>query len=164
MAKIWVIAPCNYHLREEFKHIWNYDRQNGVIAIGWGIEDAHKMSREDLEAKFLEQSHWNPQDRHQVIKFYHDIQPGDRIIARGGRKKIVGIGTVTHRAFFDRKRGLKRSGDWGNLENFLCVNWEGGKTDFPNQVFGMQTVTELKESSKHWLAIKAALGNVWNLP
>ncbi len=146
MARTWVTAPYHYDRPEAFEQCWNYDWSNGVIAIGWNMGNVATLGREELEAKYLSLYGDAPGSRHQVVKFWHDIQPGDRIIARGGRKKIVGIGTVTGAPFHNPTMGKDRTGelDIRPYENFLPVRWESGAREFPNQVFGMQTVTEME--------------------
>jgi len=134
-----------------FQRVWDYDCSNGTIAIGWGCGEVPDLPRSELEfyieEKFLARE-WNLRDRHQWLKFMHDIRPGDRVIARGGRKRVVGIGFVTGKASFDEQRALERAGDvhFCASENFLPVKWESlNNLDFARQVFGMQTVTEMSQ-------------------
>lgn len=145
MVRYWVIAPYNYEDREAFDICWDYDRLNGVIAIGWSeLGDLSGLSKEDISARFLEYKDWEPKARHQVIKFWTEIQVGDIVIARGGRKRVVGIGTVTGPAFYDPKRGDERADNIAeSFRNFLPVRWERDEKEFPRTELGMQTLYEM---------------------
>ncbi len=151
MVRNWVIAPFNFDNRELFEHVWKFDRENGTIAIGWGCGDMPDLPRPELEVHLEDifvANEWYLRDRHQLLKFMHDIQPGDRVIARGGRKRVVGIGEAIGRAYFDQQKAKVRAGEVYSYEseNFLPVKWESVQDiDFPKQVFGMQTVTEMSE-------------------
>lgn len=77
-----------------------------------------------------------------IWAFYHDIMPGDLVIARRGRKALAAIGRVTQSAFY-------APGKNPSLEhpNFLEVSWQEQPRDkvFPSVVFPMHTLTELSE-------------------
>ena len=145
MVRYWVIAPYNYEDREAFDTSWSYDRANGVITIGWSeLGDLSGLSKEDISARFLEHKDWEPKARHQVIKFWTEIQEGDIVIARGGRKKAVGIGTVTGAVFYDMEKARERASGIANpFGNFLPVRWEQGEKEFPRTELGMQTLYEM---------------------
>ena len=102
MTRYWVIAPAEYRNPDEFDRCWSYDRQNGVIAIGWDLGEAPR-SQEHLEELFNRRAEkegwkegWTSLGLHMLRKFWFEIQPEDRIIARAGRKRIVGIGENEH--------------------------------------------------------------------
>ena len=150
MARHWVITPYSYDHFETFQKVWDYDRRNGVIGIGWSdMGDLTRLSEEEIERRYFQVfADSNRIGLSQVIKFWRAIQPGDRVIARGGRKRILDVGTVTGPAFHDAQRGRERARtgrDAEVYENFLPVRWEGIEKEFPNQVFGMHTVYELPE-------------------
>ncbi len=55
MPEIWVISPHDFKPRTEFYRAWAWQRDNGVIAIGWDMgEDVSSLSREELGKKFRE--------------------------------------------------------------------------------------------------------------
>lgn len=149
MARHWVITPYSYDHFETFQKVWDYDRRNDVIGIGWSMGDFAHLSEGEIEHRYFQVfDDSNRIGLNQVIKFWRAIQPGDRVIARGGRKRILDVGTVTGPAFHDGNRGRERArmgGDAEVYENFLPVRWEGIEKEFPNQVFGMHTVYELPE-------------------
>lgn len=143
-TRYWMIAPADCQNRDEFDRCWHYDRENGVIAIGWDLGKAPR-SPEHLEEMFRRRAHeevWSFHGLHMLTKFRFKIQPGDRIIARAGRKRIVGIGEVQGKAYYDADKGRRT---WSS--NFLHVRWDDTEErDFPDIVFGMQTVYELPKA------------------
>ena len=150
MARHWVITPYHYGDFETFQKVWDYDRRNGVIGIGWSdMGDLARLSEGEIERRYFQV--FDDKTRvglNQVLKFWRAIQPGDRVIARGGRKRILDVGAVTGPAFYDAQRGRERArvgGDAYIYEYFLPVRWEGIEREFPNQVFSMHTVRELPE-------------------
>ena len=149
MVRYWVIAPYNYEDRAAFDACWRYDHANGVIAIGWDLGDLSNLSKEVISARYLENTardpkEWESKSRHQVIKFWKEIQTDDIIIARGGRKRVVGIGRALGPAFYDPEKGNVRAGSIAEpFPNFLPVRWEKGEKEFPRTEFGMQTLCEM---------------------
>ena len=150
MARHWVITPYSYDDFETFQKVWNYDHRYGVVGIGWSdMGDLARLSEGEIERRYFQV--FDDKTRvglNQVIRFWCAIQPGDRVIARGGRKRILDVGTVTGPAFYDGNQGRERSrmgGDAKVYEYFLPVRWDGIEKEFPNQVFGMLTVYELPE-------------------
>ena len=144
MVRYWVVAPYNYDDRAAFDACWQYDHTNGVIAIGWDLGDLSDLSKEDISARYREHTEWELTSRHQVVKFWTEIQRDDIIIARGGRKRVVGIGTVVGPAFYDGEKGKARAGSIARpFPNFLPVRWEREGKEFPRTELGMQTLCEM---------------------
>ena len=167
MTRCWVIAPYRYSPGMVFDAVWDYSRRNDVISIGWHeVGDLTGASKKEIK------------DRHQAVyseinyqslqRFWHDIEPGDRVIARAGLKRVVGIGTVEGKPFFDLDRGREVTCglDQNIHPNFLIVHWELFERESPYRIFRghLNTVTELKETQKHWPAIKAVLQGAWDTP
>ena len=150
MTRYWAIAPADYNQVQKFERFWEYEKDNNVIAIGWNIGDIPSWTQKKVQDRFDDHfPGWSKHGLHQLTKFYNEIQPGDRIIARGGRKKVVGIGTVTGPAYFSPTEGSTMTGvtDVDPHENFLPVQWDDlSEQVFPDIVFGMQTVYELRAS------------------
>ena len=142
MLRYWAIAPSDYGDRKEFERCWQSDRQHGVISIGWDVGEPH--STEDLEKKYAEAAadeDWTQHGLNMLKKFWFEIGPGDRVIARAGRKRIVGIGTVRGEPYFHPEDG---ESSWGG--NFLPIEWDDvEEIEFPHIVFGMHTIYELSE-------------------
>ena len=149
MTRYWVIAPASYDKAQKFEHFWEYDRDNSVISIGWNIGNIADLNDEERLAGYKE--HFPADSKHgfhQLNKFYA-VQQGDRIVARGGLKRIVGIGTALGTAYYSPAQGSAIVGDMDTdtYENFLPVQWDDlSERVFPNIVFGMQTVRELLAS------------------
>ena len=151
MPRNWVITSYHYDDPETFRRVWDYDRSNSVIGIGWSdMGDLASLSEDEIERRYFKvfAGHPTRAGLNQVLKFWREVQPGDRVIARGGRKRILDVGTVTGSAFYDPRRGRERARMGGGAqiyEYFLPVRWDGIEKEFPNQVFGMLTVYELRE-------------------
>jgi hypothetical protein len=149
MPKYWVIAPVESTPSELFDRVWKFDLSTNLISIGWHkLGDVSQVSREQLSlliaTKYPEQT---PSARglyaNMIWAFYHDIQPGDFIIARRGRKILAAIGKVSETAFY----ALGRNPDLTH-PNFLSVEWQEQprNKEFTTIVFPMQTLKEITES------------------
>lgn len=75
-----------------------------------------------------------------IWSFYHEIVPGDFIIARRGRKVLVGVGNVSQSAIYAPGKN-----PFLRYPNFLGVSWQDKPRDklFPHVVFPMYTVVEI---------------------
>lgn len=150
MKRCWVIAPYSSKDEEGFEKSWSYDLKKGVIAIGWSkLGDVTKLSDSELMKK-IEKEY--PDSHAQKIFnnfkiFYKEIKEGDVIIARRGRKAIVGIGEVSGAAFYDLNMGKERyQGEGASpYSNFLLVKWQDRCIDFDEIVFGMQTIQQIAD-------------------
>lgn len=142
MLRYWAIAPTDYGDRGEFNRCWQFDREHGVISIGWDVGEPHSI--EDLAEKYAETAaveDWTQHGLNMLKKFWFEIGPGDRVIARAGRKRIVGVGTVLGEPYFHFEDG---GSSWG--ANFLPIQWDDVvEIDFERMVFGMHTIYELSE-------------------
>ncbi len=142
MPRYWAIAPSDYSDRDEFERCWRFDREHELISIGWDV--GQPQSREDLEDKYARAAadeDWTQHGLNMLQKFWFEISPGDRVIARAGRKRIVGIGSVRGGPYFDLEDG---ESSWG--ANFLPIQWDDvEEIEFADMVFGMHTIYELSE-------------------
>lgn len=152
MRRYWVIAPYSSSNEEGFEESWSFDLKNGVIAIGWSqVGDVSRLS----DAELMEKIKKAYPDKHHIRRivntfkiFYTEIKEGDVIIARKGRKTIVGIGEVSGSAFYDSKMGKERYAGEGKeftCANFIRVNWQERYIDFDRIVFGMNTIQKLSD-------------------
>ncbi len=150
MVQYWVITPYDSYYWSVFNHAWEYDLKHGTIAIGWtSIGDISEMNWDELIEAVTEWRPENTSERSIAIdagilwRFQHDIQIGDRIIARCGRMQMLAIGTVTRTAYFDEKKGKERVGtdDASPYPRFLDVDWDEKFIDFGTITFGMNTLT-----------------------
>lgn len=95
-TKYWRISPGRgaWH--------WEECRAQGFIGIGWNeLMDVSDISKQEFEAKRDEvrdqhpEWKWTDSGVHQVWRFSHNVEIGDRIVANRGTKEVLGIGTVT---------------------------------------------------------------------
>jgi len=75
--------------------------------------------------------------------FYHEIVPGDFVIARRGRKTLAAVGKVIRSAIYAPGKNPATP----HHPNFLEVAWQEQPRDkvFPSLVFPMHTLTEISE-------------------
>ena len=78
-----------------------------------------------------------------VWAFYHEVSPGDLVIARRGLKTLAAIGKVTQSAIYS-------PGKIPNVDhaNILGVSWQAAPRDkaFPNIVFLRPTLAEISDA------------------
>ena len=176
MVRYWVIAPYRnqrtipgkgtWHT-QGFKQAWEYAKENGVIAVGWyHVGDLTGASRNQIKNQYLN-AYGKERGRGYIVlqRFWLDMKPGDRVIARYGLKKIVGLGTVAGNPCYDLEKGKEWAGELplDPHPNFLRVSWQSYSHCFVDTVFQRITVSELKESHKHWPTVKETLAEVWNV-
>ena len=146
-TRYWVIAPYNSEKPEIFDKVWEYDLNNGTIAIGWkGLGDISGLTRSEVESRFADVfGNLVTRDVNAIWRYYNEIVPGDVMIARRGTKKIIGIGTVTGPAFYDEHAGAARVGHLTDdfYSNFLPVRWEENRIEFDRMVFAFYTIYEI---------------------
>ncbi len=146
MPRYWVIAPFESKPPELFDKVWEFDLANNLISIGWDkLGDVSKMSREELAGGVAATFPEKPPATKSLLTnmiwaFYHEISPGDFIVARRGRKILAAIGKVSRSAFY-----LAEKSPVHKHPNFLEIEWREQPRDkaFPNVVFPMPTLAEL---------------------
>jgi restriction system protein len=144
--RYWVIAPFESQPLEQYDKVWQFDLANSFITIGWQqLGDISKMSREALSRAIAS----TYPDKVPISKvrlanllwtFYHEIHPGDFVIARRGRKVLAAVGKVNQSAFYAPGKS-----SFHDHTNFLGVLWQEQPRDkvFPEIVFPMVTLSEL---------------------
>jgi len=148
MPRYWLIAPVDSKPSELFDKVWQFDIANNLISIGWKqLGDISKMSRDELSAAIASTYKDTPPATQALFgnmlwAFYHEIVPGDLVIARRGRKVLAGVGKVSRSAFY--APGKNPNHDY---PNFLEVEWQEQprNKEFPNVVFPMHTLSKLSE-------------------
>jgi restriction system protein len=148
MQRYWVIAPVESESSDLFNSVWQFDLINNLISIGWKkLSDVSKLSTQELEKAIASSYPDKPLKAQGHIanmmwKFYHEITPGDFVIARRGRKRLAAVGKVTRSAFY--APGKNPAIDH---PRFLELAWQEEPRDkvFPTNVFHRHTIVELSE-------------------
>lgn len=154
MPRYWVIAPFRSKDQAFFDKVWQFDLANGTISIGWHeLGDVSSMSREALGDAVAKTYPASPLATRTLFAnmlwaFFHEIAPGDVVIARRGRKSLAAIGTVAKTGYFapGHNPGLSQKPDVH--PNFLDVTWEATPRDlaYSSIVFPMHTLTEITQA------------------
>ena len=149
MPRYWVIAPVEAK-SPDLDKVWQFDIANNLISIGWSeLGDIAKMSREALSNAVVAAFPDKPPPTKGLIvnmlwAFYHEIGPGDFVIARRGRKTLAAVGKVVRTGFYaPGKNPFLAPPDYSH-RNFLEVEWQAQPRDkvFPTLVFPMHTLIE----------------------
>jgi restriction system protein len=153
MPRYWVIAPFQSSKPEQFDKVWQFDLSNNLISIGWGrVGDVSRMNRDELATAVAMGCPESPPQTKALIanmlwSFYHEIAPGDYVIARRGQKSLAAVGKVLARATYSPgKNPLLAAPESAHL-GFLQVHWQEVPRDkeFLSIVFPRHTLTELSE-------------------
>jgi len=144
--RYWVIAPIESQSAEQFDKVWQFDLANNIITIGWPeLGDFTKMSREDLSKAIASTYPDKPPSAktrlaNMLWAFYHEVRPGDSVIARRGRKTLAAVGKVSQSASYEPGRSI-----YQKHPNYLGVLWDEQPRDkvFPDIVFQMITISEI---------------------
>jgi len=148
MSRYWVIAPVESKPADLFEKVWKFDVANNLISIGWTrLGDFSKMSREELSNAVASAYPDKPPATKALVgnmlwAFYHEVVPGDLVIARRGRKTLAAVGKVIQTAVY-----APRKNPAIEHPNFMEVAWQDQPRDkvFPSLVFPMFTVSEISE-------------------
>lgn len=148
MPRYWVIAPVESKAPELFDRVWQYDLEHNLVTIGWKqLGDVSHLGREELNRVVASAYPDKPPGTRSLIanmfwNFYHEIRPGDIVVARRGRKKLAAIGTVM-------EAGVYRPGANPAIDhpNYLAVSWDRQPRDkdFATIAFKMYTLAEISE-------------------
>ncbi len=148
MPRYWVMAPVESKPPELFDKVWQFDLANDLISIGWkNLGDVSQMSRDELSKAVASTYPDKPQQTkglyaNMLWAFYHEIGPGDFLIARRGRKTLATVGKVSESAAYTpgKNPAIGHPG-------FLRVAWQDQPRDkvFSSIVFPMHTLAEISE-------------------
>lgn len=104
MPRYWVIAPFQSSKPDQFDKVWQFDLSNNLISIGWArVGNVSKMDRDELANAVASGCPESPPQTKGLIAnmlwaFYHEIIPGDYVIAWRGQKSLAAVGKVLARA------------------------------------------------------------------
>jgi hypothetical protein len=132
MPRYWVIAPVESNPPEQFDKVWQWDLANKFISIGWSQigKDVSKMRRDELSNAVESTYPDKPPATHALIAnmiwaFYHEIAPGDFVLARRGLMKLAAVGKVTQAAIYSPGMCRLSSGSVASSDTF-DVNFSPG--------------------------------------
>ncbi len=102
-SRIWMIAPG------ENARLWEQWFSDGEISIGWDyLGDLREYSsREEIESKLQTTNSRSKRPTNTTLacwQFANDLQVGDWLIAKKGKKVVIGFGIVTSGYRFDSSR------------------------------------------------------------
>lgn len=148
MPRYWVMAPVESKPSELFDKVWQFDLAQRVISIGWKqLGDISQMSRDELAEAVTSTYPDKPSQTkglytNMLWAFYHEMLTGDYVIARRGRKTLVGVGKLVGPATY----APGRNPSVGHL-GFIGVSWQDQPRDksFSSIVFPMHTLAEFSE-------------------
>jgi hypothetical protein len=151
MKSTWAIAP--YENNEHWEEIWQFDRANNVISIGWSwLGNVIGLDENQIRRKIKTQ---HPEYKSRKIehiigqfRFLHEIEVGHRILARKGLMQIRGLGVVTKIHYFDSTKAAKLNIDDYDFRNFLSVRWleDFEPIDFKKKVFHRNAIMPVTDA------------------
>ena len=134
--KIWAIALG------EGGRLWNESYEQGIISIGWDeLGDLSQYdSKEAISAKLSESrgdaGSVPSNDALCCFQFTQEMKVGDLVVAKIGRKKILGGGIIASEYIYDPQRREHK-----NIRKVKWVTTE--KTEFPGTGVTTKTLTEI---------------------
>jgi hypothetical protein len=148
--RVWLVAPGpRAHMFEDFF-------KQGVIGIGWP-EVGDLSQYEDLASvKAALQAHRGGdvspvQDAYACYQFVHEMQVGDLVYAKKGRREIVGYGVVTGEYRHEPKRG--------DYPNVRAVEWKKRGSWMPREKnLVTKTLTDVGKYPQLVADLKLAVG------
>lgn len=151
MPRYWIIAPVESKQPDFFDKVWQFDLNNDLISIGWNeVGDVSKMKRDTLSTAVAAAYPDKPNSTKGLISnmlwaFWHEIGPGDFVIARRGRSSLAAVGKVIHAAFYAPGKNPLLT---NSHEGFLEIEWQQQPRNkkFPNSVFPMYTLKAISEA------------------
>ena len=153
MPRYWVIAPYSSKDAAFFDKVWQFDLVNNTISIGWSeLGNVSTMDRPVLSTVIAKEFPNSPPATQSLFAnmlwaFYHELAPGDVVLARRGRKILTAVGTVTKSAYYAPGKNPHLSSPSNSHPSFIDVSWQATPRDksFDSIVFPMHTLSEFSE-------------------
>jgi len=152
MKPVWAIAPYESKYRKLWEIIWQFNRTNKRIAIGWSdlgnvVALDEDQLKEKIKTEFPEKTTREISSIAGQFRYFREIKVGHIILARRGVKQIVGLGVVTKTHYDDPTKAKKANIVDYNYRNCLSVMW---KEDFeprpvPKNVLHQNVVMPVKD-------------------
>ena len=140
-ARYWAIALG------EGGELWNECQESKFIAIGWdAIGDLSKYAdQEAIYDALIEYYKHDAKPNNNSLccwQFSHEMKKGDRVIAKIGRRRVLGVGTVDSNYIYDHSRKEYR--------NMRYVRWHAARTvDLPSGVvLPLKTLTDVTDNNE----------------
>jgi MoxR-like ATPase len=133
--RIWAVAAG------EGGKLWKNWQEEGIISIGWPqLGDLTKYPDQDSITDLLEQlqaGNSRPYNNSLAChQFSKEMKPGDIVIAKAGRKRVLGMGIVSSDYLFRE--------DLTDYNNQREVSWlRTDPTEFPGTGIALKALTEL---------------------
>lgn len=134
--KIWAIAVG------ENGRLWNEFYEKGIVGIGFdALADLSQFkSQEEIADRLMKAKDsigsFPMNDALCCYQFVYEMRPGDLVIAKVGRKQILGGGLITSEYIYDSERN--------EYKNIRKVNWvTKEKNEFPGNGGAIKTLTEI---------------------
>lgn len=153
--RIWAFAPG----KDGYK--WDEFREQGIMAIDWGIGNLKEYkSKKSIAAVLMEldelegSNHKN--DSLALWQFCNEIQVGDKIFAKTGLNKLLGVGEVVSDYQYDdnqeefmhvRKVNWTKVGNWTTDDNF-AIKTLTDITAFEDFCIKVDQLTSYQEPAK----------------
>jgi hypothetical protein len=126
MKPAWAIAP--FENKKPWEDVWQFDRANNVISIGWSklgnvVALNEEQIRERIKTRYPK---YKLKEINYIIgqfRFFREIKVGHIILARRGRKQIAGLGVVTKTHYDDPTKAAESNIDDFDFRNFVSVRW-----------------------------------------
>lgn len=138
-AHYWIYSPG------QNAECWDEFYNNGIMAIGWDIDDLTKFSSKD-EIKQALRERYNSDltymnAAHAVWQFANEMKPGDIVFVKKGTQQIVGRGVVSSDYYYDDSRE--------NYKHVRKVNWtHNGNWPHPGQAV-MKALTDITQYTEY---------------
>ena len=161
--KIWAIALG------EGGRLWNESFEQGIISIGWDeLGDLSQYDSKEAISSRLAESRGEAgrvpsNDALCCFQFTRQMKVGDLVVAKIGRKKILGGGIITSEYIYDPQRREHK-----NIRKVKWVTTE--KTEFPGTGVTTKTLTEIsrypsfKEMVESYIADKPIVERIAGEP
>jgi len=133
--RIWAIAAGEAGL------LWPKFLEEGLVSIGWDeLGDLRTYSSQEAIISAMQEEYGGdarPTNNSLCCyQFANEIRVGDLVVAKTGRKRILGVGRVTS----DYKHDESRS----EHKNIRAVSWEWtGEAEFPGTGTTIKTLTDV---------------------
>ncbi len=141
-ARVWVFAPGAGAQR------WTEFRENAIIAIGWDeVGDLRAFDDKQEIHDRLRGILDKPDPKHDALachQFAQEMQVGDHVVAKQGRRLLLGHGVIESDYDFDESRP--------EFKHVRCVRWERtGRWQLPKSgAIATKTLTDYS-GDKQWL-------------